>query len=88
MKLTKVLYVPQSAKQLLSTPRFVSKGAMMGASQDKITIKENGASMVLDARKGQNKIMMFYLKANRYHPEGQAPLANLPKQEKDSSDKK
>ena len=88
MKLTKVLYVPQSAKQLLSTPRFVSKGAMMGASQDKITIKENGASMVLDARKGQNKIMMFYLKENRYALEVQEALVNLSEQKKDISNEK
>ena len=41
-------------------------------------IKKNGASMALDASKGQNKSMMFYLKAKRYAQEGQEALTNLP----------
>ena len=52
-------------KQLkkLSVSRLVSKGAMMGDTQDKMTINKNGVSMILYASKGQNKIIMFYLKA-------------------------
>ena len=41
----------------------------MGATQDKIIIKKNRVSIKLDSRKGQNKSMMFYLKAKRYSPE-------------------
>ena len=44
--------------------------------------------MTLDARKGQNKSIIFYLKAKRYAPEGQEALANLTEQKKDISDKK
>ena len=40
VNLTKVLYVPQAAKNLLSVSRVMSKGANMGATQDKITIKK------------------------------------------------
>ena len=71
MKLTKVLYAPQYLKKLLSVSRLVSKGATMGATQEKNIIKKNGVSMTLDARKGQNESTMFYLKAKRYAPEGQ-----------------
>ena len=59
VKLNEVLYVPQSVKNLLSVSRLVSKGATMGSTQDKITINKSGVSMILDARKGQNKSMMF-----------------------------
>ena len=34
--------------------------------------------MILDAIKGQNKIMMFYLKSKRYAPEKQEALTNIP----------
>ena len=40
VKLTKVLYVTQAVKNLLIVSRVVSKGANMGATQDKITIKK------------------------------------------------
>ena len=65
MQLTEVLNVSQAVKNILSISRLVSKGATMGATQDKMTIKKNGVSMILDARKGQNKSMMLYLKAKR-----------------------
>ena len=52
VKLTEVMYMPQSVEKLLSVSRLVSKGATMGANQDKIIIKKNGVSMILDARKG------------------------------------
>ena len=35
----------------------------MGATQDKIIINKNRVSMTLDAMKGQNKSILFYLKA-------------------------
>ena len=44
--------------------------------------------MTLDASKGQNKSMMFYLKSNRYSPERQEALTNLQEKKKDTSDKK
>ena len=44
--------------------------------------------MTLDARKGQNKSMMFYLKAKRYAPEVQDALINISEHKKDTSDKK
>ena len=40
VKLTKVLYVTQAVKNLLIVSRVMSKGANMGATQDKITIKK------------------------------------------------
>ena len=46
--------------------RLVSKGATMGSTQNKMIIKKNLVSMTLDAGKGQNKSMMFYLKARIY----------------------
>ena len=51
-------------------------------------ISKNGVSMILDARKGQNKIMMYYLKAKRYATEGKYALTNLPEQKNHSSDEK
>ena len=78
VKFTKVLYMPQAVKNILVVSRLVSKGATMGATQDKMIIKKNGVIIVLYARKGQNKSMMFYLKAKRYAPEGQEALNNLP----------
>ena len=68
VKLTIVQYVLQAVKILLNVSRLVSKGAMMGATQDKRIIKKNGVSMTLDASKGQNKSILFYLKANKYCP--------------------
>ena len=47
---------------------LVSKGAMMGDTQEKMIIDKNRVIINLDASKGQNKIMMFYLKAKRYDP--------------------
>ena len=47
VKLTKVLYVPQAMKNLLIVSRLASKGATMGATQDKMIIKKNGVSMTL-----------------------------------------
>ena len=60
----------------------------MGANQDKMTIKKNGISMILDARKGQDKIIIYYLKEERYASEEQEALTNLPEQKKEISDKK
>ena len=51
--LTKVLYVPKAVKNILSISRLISKGITMGATQDRIIIKKNGVSMILDARKGK-----------------------------------
>ena len=65
-------------ENLLRVSRIGSKDATMGATRDKIIINKNGVSMILDASKGQNKSMMFYLKAKRYSPEGQEALTNLP----------
>ena len=88
VKLTKVLYVPQAVKKLLRLSRLVSKGSAMGATQDKTIIKKNGVSMILDARKGQNNIMILYLKVKRYYPEVQEALINIPEKKNDTSDKK
>ena len=87
VNLTEVLYVPQSVKNLLSVSRLVSKGVTMGDTQDKMTIKKNGVSMILDEIKGKNVSMMFYLKAKHYVPEVQVPLTNIPEEEKDGNDK-
>ena len=87
-KLTKVLYVPQAVKQILSVSRLGSKGDTMGATQYKTIIKKNGFRMTLDARESQNKNMMFYLKVNRYAPEGQESLTNLPEKKTETSDEK
>ena len=45
-------------------------------------------SVILDASKGKNKSMMFYLKAKRYAPEGQESLTNLQEEKNDGNDKK
>ena len=45
----------------------------MGATKDNMNIKTNGAIMNLSARKGKNKIPIFYLKAKRFSPEGSSP---------------
>ena len=65
VKITEILYVTQDVKNILSVSRIVSKDATMVDNQDKMIIKNNGVSMTLDARKVQNKIMMFYLKEKR-----------------------
>ena len=57
----------------------------MGATQDKMIIKKNGVSMTLDAKKGQNNSMMFYLKTKRYTPEGKEALTNLTEKKNDTS---
>ena len=60
----------------------------MGDTQDKMIIKENCVIIILDARKGKNKIMMFYLKVKRYSPGGQETLTNMPYNKKETSDKR
>ena len=65
-------------KNIFSVSRLVSKGATMGATQYKMITKKNRVSMDLGSRKGQNKSMMFYLKAKRYASEVQEALTNLP----------
>ena len=69
VKLTKFLYVPQEVNNILSVSRLVSKGATIGATQDKTTINKNVISMILDASKGGINIMMFYLRGKRCAPE-------------------
>ena len=59
VKLTKVLYIPQAVKNMLSVSRLVTKGSKMGSPEDKTSIRKNGVSLILDARKGQNKTMML-----------------------------
>ena len=44
--------------------------------------------MTLDASKGQNKSMVFYLKAKIYSPEVQEALTNLSENKKDTIDEK
>ena len=70
LQLNSVLYATQSVKNIMSVLRIIPKGATTGATKDKITIKKNGVNMILDTRKGKNESTMFYLKANRYYPEG------------------
>ena len=41
LNLAKVIYIPQAVKNLLSIARLVSKGSMMGDTQDKMTMKKN-----------------------------------------------
>ena len=77
VKLTQVQYVPQAVEKNLSVSRLVSKGATMGATQDKMIVNKNVVRITLDASKGKNNSMMFYLKAKRYSPEVQEALTNL-----------
>ena len=51
VKLTEVLYVPQAVNNILSVSMIILKRATMGATKDKMTIKEGGVNMALDARK-------------------------------------
>ena len=44
--------------------------------------------MKLDVTKFENKSMLFYFMVKRYAPKGQEALTNLPKQKKDTGDKK
>ena len=78
MNLTEVMYVTQAVKNLLIVSNLISKGATMGDTQDKMTMKKNGASMILDAIKGKNESVIFYLKAKRYAPEGKEAHTNIP----------
>ena len=71
LKLIKVMYVHQAVKNLLSVSRLVSKAATMGATQEKITIKKNGVSMILDSREGGNDRTVLYFKAKLYALERQ-----------------
>ena len=80
--------MPQSVNVFLILSRLILKGATVGATQDKIIINKNGVIMILDARKVQNKSMMFYLKARRYVSEGQEALTNMPYQKKETSNEK
>ena len=58
VNLTKFIYVTQGVNNILIVSWLVSKGATMGATQDKMTIKK-GVNMILDARKGKKAIMML-----------------------------
>ena len=82
VKLTEVLYVPQSVKILFNVSRLVSKGATMGDTQYKMIIKKNGVIISSDLRKLQNKSIMFYLKSKIYPPEVQKALTNLTEKKK------
>ena len=73
VKLNEVLYAPQAVNIILSVSRLVPKGSTMGDTKDKITIDEGGVNVTLDTRKGINESTIFYLKANRYAPEGSSP---------------
>ena len=88
VKFNKVLYVLRTVKNLLRVSRLMLKGATMGANQYKITTKKNGGCVIFDARKGQNKIIMFYLKAKRYDLEGKEGLTNPPEEKKDDNNEK
>ena len=82
VKLTEVLYVPQSVKTLFNVSRLVSKGATVGYTQYKMIIKKNGVIITSNARKLQNKSIMFYLKSKIYPPEVQEALTNLTEKKK------
>ena len=68
-----VLYVSPAAKNLLILLRLAAKGATMGATKYKTTIKKNGVSMILNAIKGVNDSTMFYLKAKTFSSAGSSP---------------
>ena len=63
VKSTKVLYIPQAVKNILSVSMIAYKGDTMGATQEKMTIRKNGVNTIIDAREGKNAIKIFYLKA-------------------------
>ena len=91
VKLTKVLYAPQTVNNILSLSRLVSKGSLMGDTQGKMIIKKNGVNTILDARNGKDTSMMFYLKAKIHTPERSNPQeenTNFQEDKKDINDKK
>ena len=53
-----------------------------------MTIKKNGVSMILDARKENNSSMMLYLKSKLYDPEGQVTHIKLIDDKKYGNDEK
>ena len=53
VKLNDVLYIPQSVKNIMSILRLVAKGATMGATKDRMTIKKNGINIIMDKLKGK-----------------------------------
>ena len=65
-----VLYATQAAKNLLSVSRLVAKGATIVATKDNITIKKNGVIMNMNARKGEDYILMLYLRSKWFIPKG------------------
>ena len=73
VKWIKVLYVPQSVKNLLSISRIVSKGATIGDTKDKMTIKKNDINMILDERKVIHESIMVNLKEKRFAPKVSSP---------------
>ena len=54
------------------------EGCYKGGHSGKNYHQEERSEHDLNSRKDQNKIMMFYLKAYRYDPEGKQALTNLP----------
>ena len=65
----------------------------MGAIKDNMNIKKDGVSMKLYERKGINESTVFYLKMERYPPEGSSPQEGkkkLPEEKKvqNGNDKK
>ena len=88
VNLNEFLYVPQYVKNLFSISRLVSNGSTMEANQDKITINKNAVIMILEARKGKNASIMFYLEKKLYVPEGKVALTNIPEEKKYNNEKK
>ena len=82
------VHTPSSEKTFWAYQGSCQRVQKWGANQDKITIKKNGVSVIVDTSKGQNKIMMFCLKAKRYEPEGQEATTNLPEEKNYGNDKK
>ena len=78
VKPPEVLCVTKSVNNVLSVSSIVSKESTMGATQDKMTIKKNGVSMILNAIKERNTSMIFYLNTKRYVSERQVARTNLP----------
>ena len=69
-KLGNVLCIPQAVNNLLGTSRIAIKGNNMSATKDKMTIKKNGFSVNLNARKVQNGSTMFHFNSKRIFPGG------------------
>ena len=76
VKLTKVLYVPPVVDFFLAYQGSCKSVSRWELLRIKLPLKI-GVSILLDKSKGQNKIMMFYLKVKRYDSEGQGALTNL-----------